>query len=687
MKIKIIINLLSLYLLFGISSINGKVIVVTQQEKTLWLRHLLPLPHEIKIQRKIIIQPTDVSIIVRKNASDIELNAAKKIQDLFKNKIGFIPKGKKFSIVIGIADQEEKLNSYKIKNLVQIHSLPNNDQAYIIEPYDDRTLILTALNEKGIYYAAVTLCQLLEPFMTQDKIEIPFASIIDWPDLEERGLWNFTDPEEFIPWMSSLKLNYGKMVRTKIQTVKRNKEHHVIIDKDLMMNARLTAFNYLPFIMHFNFLHSYGLFKAYPELAGVGESALAGRYSAHGIGNQHRAPCPSQPLFTEILTEWMMDIASQGADEVSCWLSERPVQCGCDKCTAVGQFILEARACVNAWYKTRESYPNFNIRIFISTTTDERYHKVLAETPPEVKIERACANWIERVPHIPRDLLVNPLFDYYAAQGRWIASYDVPLGAYGRVDTPEFMIPSSTTYRIRDFVSQLIDRKYRGAYGMLAWSDFAKETYDFNISALAEWSWNKNGRTEEEFAAAWATRAGYADPVAVSKWSEIMGPIEFDVYDSEIPVCYSWGLAIKMVNERTRPVLGEGMFRYYKSRKDFDVKIESCNSALEIAKKFKNPYLANETAVVLSYVRLAKIIYLIADQVAIDDLSKLDNQKKLRAKIDMLKQIGKENVSAIKSWRLALGPEPWHHRVYDAMKATEKTVNDISQIIEGKYFY
>lgn len=673
--------------MFQIPFINAEVVNMTPQEEALWLRHLIPLPHEIKLHGKMIMNPSDVSIIVRENANDIERNAAAELENLFKSKTGNVPNGKKFSIVIGIANRNGKLNGITVKNYERMKSLPNSDQAYIIQTYDDNILILTALNGKGIYYAAVTLYQLLEPFMTSDKVTIPLADVLDWPDIEERGLWNFTNPEEMIPWMSSMKLNYGKMVNTRIHKVERGKKNHVTINKELMMNARLTAFNYMPFIIHFNFLHAYGLFRAYPELAGVGESALAGRYFAHKIGNEHRAPCTSQPLFTEILTEWMMDIASQGADEISCWLSERPVQCGCDKCTAVGQFVLEARACVNAWRETRKTYPNLIIRIFISTTTDEQYHKVISELPPEVKLERACANWIERVPHIPRDLLVNPLFDYYAAQGRWIASYDVPLGAYGRVDTPEYMVPSSCAPRIRDFVTQIIDRKYKGAYGMLAWGNFIKETYGFNISALAEWTWNKNGRTEKEFATAWATRTGYSHPEAVSEWSEIMGPIEFDVYDSEFPVFYSWGQAINMIKERTRPILGEGLFRYYTSYEDFDAKIDACKSALDIAKRFEDPYLANETAIVRSYVKLAKAIYLIADQVAIDDLSTLDSQKQLRAKIDMLKLAEKENVSAIKTWRSALGPEPWHHRVYDAIKGTEKTVNDISQIIEGKYFY
>jgi len=69
-----------------------------------------------------------------------------------------------------------------------------------------------------------------------------------------------------------------------------------------------------------------------------------------------------------------------------------------------GQFVWEAWAFVNAWREVRREYPDFIIRLFISTTTNEKYYKVLAETPLEVKIERCCIAKSGRIRHIPRDL-------------------------------------------------------------------------------------------------------------------------------------------------------------------------------------------------------------------------------------------------------------------------------------------
>jgi len=323
----------------------------------------------------------------------------------------------------------------------------------------------------------------LEPGVSGKQISIPLAEVTDWPDLDERGLWNFSDEQVWIPWMVSLKLNYAKMVNTRLQTVERGKPNHAGIDRELMLKARNMAFNYLPFVLHLNFLHDYGLFRAYPELAGKGDSALAGRYFAHKEGNQHRCPCASNPLLATILAEWMADIAAQGAEETSCWLSERPCQCACPSCVSEGQFVLETRAFLAAWREVQKKYPDFRIRLFISTTDDDRYHKVLAELPPDVKIERACHADLDRVRRLPRDILRNPLFDSYAAEGRWISSYDAPVSVNGLVETPEFKVPQRSAHRMRYFVRQIAERKWRGAYGMLPWGKMGREICGFDIAA------------------------------------------------------------------------------------------------------------------------------------------------------------------------------------------------------------
>ena len=649
-----------------------------------WLRYVLPLPKEIRIEGEVSVSPEAISVTVC-GAEDAAVNlAAEQLRGLLGegNEAG----GKAFEIVLGTVDSHSRLGG-KVVDEGRLAGLPNREQAYVIRPDGRGRLLLAGLEGVGAAYAACTLGQLLGPFTTKAHVRIPLLSVTDWPDVAERGLWNFPDPANWIPWLAGMKLNYGKMASTELTPVERGAPNRATIDSGLMLAARARGFNYLPYVLHLNFLHDCGLFRVYPELAGVGDGALCGRYFAHKGGNQHRAPCASQPLLRKILAEWMADIARQGATEVSCWLSERPAQCECGDCTRVGQFVLEARAFAGAWREVREAYPDFGMRIFLSTTTTGQNYRILSELAPEVKVERACATHLERVSRVPRDLMANPLMDACAAEGRWVASYDVPLGANGRVDTPEFKVPHRSAHRIRDYVGQLVRRGYSGAYGMMAWATQARTICGYNIAALAEWSWNAGGRDTRSFAESWAAIEGCADPEAFGDWAELVGPVAFDVCDSDWPICYSWGKAVRMVERHERPVLGEGMFRYYESESSFGEKRTACESALDVAREMSLPHLEAETRVLVSYVDLAEAVYRAAEANATLDMGSLDDQGVLERAADALRKAGVLNGNAIRAWRKELGPEPWHHRVHDAIRAGEETAERIADHLEDRYLY
>lgn len=650
---------------------------VTEAEQRAWLNHVLPLPHEISIPRKCVLTPSKISIRTRDTADATERNAARELNKFFRQETGAVPAGKQFTITLGVLDGRGRIDGITVSDVDRLRKVPNNDQAYVIHSPSDNALVLAALHPKGVYYASVTLRQLLEPVTTKEKTEIPLLSILDWPDIEERGLWNCgTLVLDLAP---STKFNFMKG-NVYLSPVKRGEPNHASIRKERREKALLMGVNHVPSITHLNFLHRTGLYQAYPELLGKGDGAIAGRYRAHvqkGRTVEHRVPCASNPVLSQILSEWMMDVAAAGVTECAGWLSERPAQCECKKCTVVGQFVLEARAFVNAWRKVREKHPKLVLRVFISTTTNEKYEQVLAELPAGVKLERACAAALERQTQEPRDRFLNPRIDPYAAKGRWVATYDVPVTATGKVETPEVVVPASFAHRIKDFVQQMAARKYRGLYGMLEGGILRS----FNVEALAEWTWNLNGRTEREFAVAWADRHGYEDPQAVGAWSELIGPVAWDVYDSGYPECYTWGLAAKMIAERQRPVLGKGLFRYYRDKDSFDKKLAVCDRALAIAKELIRRELVFETQVVMSYVKMAKSIYLIAQTVSSADLTDRPTKRRLGKSVEDLCRAADENVSAIHLWRSAAGPKPWHRRVTRAMEATKSAAQEISRTV------
>ena len=116
-------------------------------------------------------------------------------------------------------------------------------------------------------------------------------------------------------------------------------------------------------------------------------------------------------------------------------------------------------------------------------------------------------------------------------------------------------------------------------------------------------------------------------------------------------------------------------------------RLSVCDKASAIAGEFENPYLANETLIVRSYIKLAKFIFGLADLVATENLSSPEIQARLKESLNKLEAAGQENTAALTRWRSNLGPEPWHDRFHDAVKGTETTVRQIRQIISGKYLY
>jgi glycosyl hydrolase family 20 len=120
---------------------------VTSRETQEWTRHLLPLPHQIAIHQKYTTHPNGVAIKVRDGAGAIEQQAAQELAELFKRQTGAALSGKEFEIRIGV--------SAELASDLRGH--PNWQQGYIIRPAGTKQLLLTALAEKGIYYAANTL--------------------------------------------------------------------------------------------------------------------------------------------------------------------------------------------------------------------------------------------------------------------------------------------------------------------------------------------------------------------------------------------------------------------------------------------------------------------------------------------------------------------------------------------------
>jgi len=478
--------------------VHAQVTPVTKTDSANWCEYLVPLPHQIAIPRQTLLRPQDVGIKLRSGAGDIEKQAVAELTELFKRKSGMAPKGTAFELMIGVVDDDGRIGEVAVNGAGKLSELPNAEQAYVIEPVGDSVLVVAALNSRGVYHGVQTLMQLLAPKMTEGQIVIPLATVVDWPDMEERGLWNFD--VDLIPWLTSLKLNFAK-VRSGCERVEHGKPVRAWVEAterfpDVLAAGRVRALKAVPIVMHLNYIGAkHGAYEAYPELAGKGDEAVPTIwYEPRRI----RVPCGACPALKKIIADYMADLASKGATEVSVWLSEFWGQCQCETCIEAGQLRMETRAAYEGWIEAQKQYPNLVMRVFycMGGKSPEDTYSVLMELPPEVKIERCYGRY-------------GKAFDKAAAQGRWLASWAGPPLSGAEFSGLRFHGASQT----HDYIRRLLEKKWAGVYSINyvhSNGTYQRGLFDFHVHALAEWTWNLNGRDLKQLAKAWAVRSGYA---------------------------------------------------------------------------------------------------------------------------------------------------------------------------------
>ena len=108
------------------------VMPVSKDECAAWRSHLIPLPHEIAIARKAIVQPRDVGIALRAGG-EIEQQALKEVKTMFEAQSGVAAAGDRFEIRIGVVDEQTCLGGVAVPAAERLKTLPHRDQAYVIQ--------------------------------------------------------------------------------------------------------------------------------------------------------------------------------------------------------------------------------------------------------------------------------------------------------------------------------------------------------------------------------------------------------------------------------------------------------------------------------------------------------------------------------------------------------------------------
>jgi len=629
---------------------------VSENEQEQWLRYLIPLPKQISITHKVELPVSEIKITLREGAGDTEKAALNELLDLFglQDEKGNVET--RFEIRLGVCDTHGKIGDVTISGADELAGLPNREQAYLIRPAGENRLVLSALDERGVYYAAQTLRQLIESRLTGGRVAIPLVTVTDWPDMSERGVWGHAKTNSELKWMSALKLNLIQYP-VSLEMTKGGRGTAGGISPNWIESAHRHAVRTVAF-MALDSLDQAGAYEMIPELR---SKALSTR--TH--------PCASQSRFTGLLAEFMRSIAAQGITEISACLSEEYSRCSCEECRNERQSVMETRALVKAWHAAREQYPDLKLRVLLTQGSYLDNDKVLAEVPEEAGVtyyQTYTASALSREP------MIYPLLEQYAAKDRWLGVF-LPTAPSDTAMSP-WTEPQFIKSRMREFVR----KKLQCVCGPVL--DNLK-AYDFNDTAAAEWSWNSGQRSEREFAAAWATRRaiGLKDPSpetraaadAAAEWAAEIGPVEWDIYGSRIPDFHFRRAAGSVASS---PALWRRMFRYLPTVEHVDRDLKKCDDAMAIAQRLAWPAFEAETRIIQGYLRIVKEIYSLADQLSAVKKPAQAEREELQDKATRLTLAGLQTGTALEKWQTSINTA-------DPPAGFFTTVNMIDQIVSA----
>ncbi len=629
----------------------GNIAAVAGPEARAWLDHLIPLPKEARIERKLTAAVTNIFVDAWPRAGAIARQATAELREaLGQADVPNAPAtadGASISIILGLADADNQVNGIHVPDAHRLRGLPNREQAYLIRTVNDSALVIAALDERGLYYGVQTLKQLIAPFRGATNIVIPLVNITDWPDMPERGTWNAgIRAPGYIAWRAAMKLNFEHLSHG--MDLRPDAPRCPPLPLELMATAQARAFNLMPHCPHYDFWRSDILWLKQPdgtmvkvvnkdffpaELTGQGDSARNPMsIKRPGYQTEGRCPCASSLLLQQYLTEWMLSAAQQGVREVCLWLTEyQPSYCSCEKCLLpdgrLRQIQLETAASVKAIQETHKTYPDFTGRILL--TIQSAWHLPADYWSKDIQnptnwYELDCQECLDLIPDDP-GIKVEKMYgasracNAYAEAGNWLSVYHSSFllgidwnwrGACPfRFNNP----PETACSTIRGWV----DNHYAGSYSAACVGDGVMEMSlaGYTLAMLAEWSWNVNGRTPEEFMRAWLTRQGYKDIEKALAWMNAMLPLE----QAAVAGLRHTGAMTDAIRRRAPPQMPGAGFEgatITTAPDRFDAMLNAARDAGTIARAINAPDLQAESEYVAAAIAATRAVYFLAQTVA-----------------------------------------------------------------------
>ncbi len=545
-----------------------------------WTDRVIPLPHEVKVTGSVTV-PVNKIKCSGKIKDPQQVVISKLLKTLMTEKQSVT-----VDIKLGLVS-DSKLNVPKeIKK--RLGKLPNKDQAYAIvssKHGDKLNIILTANTGYGLLYAVRTFSQMLKlpaKITPETRIEVPVVNIVDWPDIGERGQWG-NHSQFFMPEFSKLKLNL--IAQFSRPGIDKNGNPVIMDHAEQIKQAAEYGIKYVLYVSHLSILGSTTLAKVpYNKKLKHLVPALA------KLKNGKPAPYPDfeNPLMEKMFAKWLMEIADAVAPYhkiMSLWLSEgTPGNFTTCKGKRVS-YKIELDAIKKAFGKVKKKYPDMTLQVAISQGTRRAEKNSMIIDYCE-KNNFGVHYYDGHLTYISdKKPMIFPELTKMAAQGKWVGCIPQITNSWRTV------VPMTSPQLVKFRCKEFADKKLSCIWG---YSVPNKLFYEFNFAAMAEWSWNANGRSPEEFSRIYAISKNMPDPDLFAAWAVKEGKASWELAASNLIIC--------LVHDPAMGFYGSVPFDYtyggaskLHNIPELDKVIKTARDALKIAKQIGNPDLLNES--------------------------------------------------------------------------------------------
>lgn len=543
------------------------------------LERVIPLPKQARIDGIQRIPAHQITIAAESDAPEVRTAVA-----VLQAALPGVSEGGK---------AEVELRLVVLPDDAVLTALPNAGQAYRIRPLPaEQGLELAGATALGVLFAARTLAQMA--LVDGTRIELPQATVLDWPDIAERGQWG-GDAAYDLAHTAPLKMN---MVEVGVLP---NFDEQGKLGLSLMTTlgceeALAQGVKAVIYVPHLGDLGKYSnIFRFHPDLMSTPDPSepLPADYKPN--------ICFSKPGAAQLLAGVIQEIIhtiSPCGMEVNVWLTEEGKPCFCDQCRGQNAYVLETRLLAAAYALVKQQHPGFNLRILLTQGSYPYNDQILAVVPPDMGVTYYSGTHTYDSSHQP---MIYPLLADFAAHG-W-------LGVYPQVDNSwrtvfPFTGPQFMRARMREFAGKRLQ-------SVTGYATPSNTFCAFNVAGLAEWAWNAEGRDEKQFARAWAANQGIADVAKFADWACQIGPLGWDLAGGHFPMRLFWDPARSILEGPTPMAFGQGFLAEIASPEHVERNIALAQQALALAETLGQPECVAESQVVLnSYLFLKALVVL-----------------------------------------------------------------------------